>query len=84
VFTDDLPMDIAAIPIIKKETGLTVIADPSHGTGIRELVIPMACASIAAGADGLIVEVHKNPEEALSDKDQTIDFNDFHNLMKKI
>lgn len=77
-------MDIAAIPIIKKETGLTVIADPSHGTGIRELVIPMACASIAAGADGLIVEVHKNPEEALSDKDQTIDFNDFHNLMKKI
>lgn len=77
-------MDIAAIPIIKKETGLTVIADPSHGTGIRDLVIPMSCASLAAGADGIMVEVHKNPEEALSDKEQTIDFRDFQELMRKI
>lgn len=77
-------MDIAAIPVIKKETGLTVIADPSHGTGLRDLVIPMSRASIVAGADGIIVEVHYNPEEALSDKDQTIDFNDFHKLMQEI
>lgn len=77
-------MDIAAIPIIKRETGLTVIADPSHGTGIRDLIIPMSCASLAAGADGIMVEVHKNPEEALSDKEQTIDFSDFKQLMKKI
>lgn len=77
-------MDIAAIPIIKKETGLTVIADPSHGTGIRSLVTPMSCASLAAGADGLIIEVHYTPEEALSDKDQTLDFQEFAELMKKI
>ena len=77
-------MDISAIPIIKKETGLTVIADPSHGTGIRSLVTPMSCASLAAGADGLIIEVHYNPEEALSDKDQTLDFKEFTELMKKI
>lgn len=77
-------MDIAAIPIIKKETGLTVIADPSHGTGIRELVAPMAYASLAAGADGLIIEVHHNPEEALSDKEQTLDFKEFKELMEKI
>lgn len=77
-------MDIAAIPIIKRETGLTVIADPSHGTGIRSLVTPMSCASLAAGADGLIIEVHYTPEEALSDKDQTLDFQEFTELMKKI
>lgn len=77
-------MDIAAIPIIKKETGLTVIADPSHGTGIRSLVAPMSYASLAAGADGLIIEVHHNPEEALSDKEQTLDFNEFKSLMEKI
>lgn len=77
-------MDIAAIPIIKRETGLTVIADPSHGTGRRELIIPMSLASLAAGADGLIVEVHQIPDEALSDKEQTIDFGEFKKLMSQI
>ena len=64
-------MDIAAIPIIKQETGLKVIADPSHGTGKRNLILPMSLASLAAGADGLIIEVHPQPEDALSDGDQS-------------
>ena len=77
-------MDLAAIPVIKKETGLPVIADPSHGTGVRYLVEPMACASIACGSDGFMVEVHPKPEEALSDGEQSLTFDMFDDLMKKI
>lgn len=65
-------LDLTAIQIAKKESHLPVIADPSHGTGVREFVIPMARAAIAAGADGLIIESHPNPAEALSDGPQSI------------
>ena len=77
-------MDIAAIPIIKQETGLKVIADPSHGTGKRNLILPMSLASLAAGADGLIIEVHPQPEDALSDGDQSLNFEEFSNLISVI
>ncbi|OPJ57051.1 3-deoxy-7-phosphoheptulonate synthase [Alkalithermobacter paradoxus] len=77
-------LDIAAIPIIKRETGLPVVVDPSHGTGIRELVTPMALAGLAAGADGIMVEVHPDPEIALSDGEQSLYFYQFEQLMKEI
>lgn len=77
-------MDISAIPVIKEKTGLPVIADPSHATGIRNLVEPMALASIVAGADGIMTEVHPEPEEALSDGDQSLTFDMFDEMMKKI
>lgn len=77
-------MDIAAIPIIKQETGLKVIADPSHGTGKRNLILPISLASLAAGADGLIIEVHPQPEDALSDGDQSLNFEEFSNLISVI
>lgn len=65
-------MDIAAIPLVKSLSHLPVIADPSHGTGMRNLVTPLAGASIAAGADGVMIEVHPNPELALSDGEQSL------------
>ena len=65
-------LDVAAIPVAKGLTHLPVIADPSHGTGLRDKVIPMALAAIAAGADGLIVEAHPRPDEALSDGHQSL------------
>lgn len=77
-------LDIAAVPIIKKETNLPVIVDPSHATGVRYLVKPMSIASLAAGADGIMVEVHPNPSEALSDGPQSLNFEEFEDLMKNI
>ena len=65
-------MDISAIPILKKRSHLPVVADPSHGTGLRDKVLPMARAAVAAGADGLLIEVHNDPEHALSDGPQSI------------
>ncbi len=65
-------LDLTSIPVLKKETHLPVIVDPSHGTGRAEYVIPMSKAAIAAGADGLIIEVHPNPSEALSDGPQSL------------
>jgi len=65
-------LDLAAIPAIQKETYLPVIADPSHGTGRRDLIFNMSCASVAAGANGLMIEVHHNPAEALVDAQQQI------------
>jgi len=65
-------LDLSAVPFIKRNSHLPIITDPSHGTGRREKVIPMARASIAAGADGLIVEVHHQPEKALSDGAQSL------------
>ena len=65
-------MDIAAIPLAKELSHLPVIADPSQGTGKRSLVTPLSLAAIAAGADGLMIEVHNNPEEALSDGFQSM------------
>ena len=65
-------LDVSAVPVIKQLSDLPVVVDPSHGTGIRSLVAPMAKAGVAAGADGLIIEVHPHPEKALSDGDQSL------------
>jgi 3-deoxy-7-phosphoheptulonate synthase len=65
-------MDISAIPVLKKLTHLPVVADPSHGVGIRDLVPPMALAAVAAGADGLLMEMHPNPDKAMSDGAQSL------------
>ncbi|MGL4912789.1 MAG: 3-deoxy-7-phosphoheptulonate synthase [Romboutsia sp.] len=77
-------LDLAAVPIIQRETGLPVIVDPSHATGVRYLVKPMSIASLAAGADGIMVEVHPDPVNALSDGMQSLHFNEFEDLMKSI
>ncbi|MGE0159209.1 MAG: 3-deoxy-7-phosphoheptulonate synthase [Gemmatimonadales bacterium] len=76
--------DLAAIPVLKQETHLPVIADPSHAGGRRDLVAPLSFAAIAAGADGLIVEVHPEPETATSDGDQSLDFGEFASLMSAL
>ena len=77
-------MDISAIPIINKLTHLPIIADPSHGTGKWYLVAPMALAAVAAGADGLMVEVHPTPDAALKDGAQSLTFENFEALMKQV
>ncbi len=76
--------DLTAIPVVHKLSHLPVIADPSHGTGLRDKVIPMARAAIAAGADGIIVEVHPHPEAALSDGAQSLTAEQFGQLMRDI
>ncbi len=77
-------LDIAAIPVIKKLSHLPIIADPSHGTGRRDKVPPMARAAVAAGADGLLIEVHNDPEHALSDGAQSLYFDQFAQLMAEL
>ncbi len=77
-------LDLNAVPAIKKLTHLPIVVDPSHGTGKWELVGPMSLASVAAGADGLMIEVHDNPEEALSDGPQSLKPDVFEGLMHKI
>jgi 3-deoxy-7-phosphoheptulonate synthase len=77
-------MDIAAIPVVKKLSHLPIVGDPSHGTGRREMVIPMARAAVAAGADGLIVEVHPDPDKAASDGAQTLTPGQFTEMMKQV
>ncbi|MDG1721028.1 MAG: 3-deoxy-7-phosphoheptulonate synthase [Bacteroidia bacterium] len=77
-------MDIAAIPLVKELSHLPVIADPSQGTGKRSLVTPLSLASIAAGADGLMIEVHHEPEEALSDGFQSMYLNSMKEFTEKI
>ena len=77
-------LDLAVVPIIKKETNLPVIVDPSHGTGVRELIKPMSKASLVCGADGLMIEVHPQPEIALSDGEQSLHFNEYEDLMRDI
>jgi 3-deoxy-7-phosphoheptulonate synthase len=74
-------LDLNAIPYIKQKTHLPVVVDPSHGTGIRDLVIPMALAAAACGADGILVEVHENPAVALSDGAQSLYPDQFKALM---
>jgi 3-deoxy-7-phosphoheptulonate synthase len=74
--------DLAAIPLLKMETHLPVIADPSHGAGRRDLVHALSYAAVAAGADGLLVEVHPDPENALSDGEQTLSYPEFRELME--
>jgi 3-deoxy-7-phosphoheptulonate synthase len=77
-------MDVNAIPILKEKSHLPVIADPSHGIGIREFVEPIALAALMAGADGIIYETHQRPEEAASDGQQTLDFEESTRLIKKM
>ena len=77
-------MDLSTIPEVKRVSHLPIIVDPSHGTGKREMVIPMAKASIAAGADGIMVEVHPSPEEALSDGYQSLMPDSFAQLMTEM
>ncbi len=77
-------MDVSAIPIIKKVSHLPIIADPSHGTGKWYLVSPLALASVAAGADGLIIEVHPNPDKALKDGPQSLNFDTFRQLTAQL
>ena len=75
--------DIDAIPILKMK-GFTVLFDPSHATGRKDLIIPMSKAALAAGADGLIIEVHPEPDKALSDKEQQLDFDEFRKLVLEL
>ena len=77
-------LDLSAVPAIKEVSHLPVIVDPSHGTGRCALVAPMAKAAIAAGADGLMIEVHPNPEEAISDGAQTLSLEQFEQLMQEL
>lgn len=77
-------LDLAIVPLLKEVSHLPVIVDPSHGTGQRSLVSPMARAAVAAGADGLIVEVHPRPEEAKSDGAQSLTPDGFRTLMKEL
>jgi 3-deoxy-7-phosphoheptulonate synthase len=77
-------LDISAIPVVKKRSHLPILVDPSHGTGRRDKVIPMARAAVAAGADGLLIEVHNDPERALSDGAQSLYPDQFDRLMGEL
>lgn len=77
-------LDLNAIPVLKEKTHLPVIVDPSHGIGLRRFVEPMSLASKAVGADGIILEVHSEPEKAFSDGQQTLNFNEFETLLEKL
>lgn len=77
-------LDLAVIPLLRTRTHLPVIADPSHGTGRRALVPAMARAALAAGADGLMIEVHPDPDAALSDGDQSLTLDGFDQLMASL
>jgi len=77
-------MDISAIPVVKKLSHLPMVADPSHGTGRRDKVAPMARAAVAAGADGLLIEVHPDPDRALSDGAQSLRPEQFEELMAQL
>lgn len=76
-------LDLAGAVLAKNLTGLPVIVDPSHGTGLRELIEPMSDAALACGLDGLMIEVHQCPEKALSDARQTIDYETYEKIRKK-
>ena len=77
-------LDISAIPVIHKLSHLPIVADPSHGTGLRDKVAPMARAAVAAGADGLLIEVHPDPDHALSDGAQSMFPTQFDHLMAEL
>jgi 3-deoxy-7-phosphoheptulonate synthase len=76
--------DVSAIPVVKKLSHLPMVADPSHGTGRRDMVPPMARAAVAAGADGLLMEVHHDPDHALSDGAQSLNPGQFMELMTQV
>ena len=77
-------MDIASVPVIKKLSHLPIIVDPSHGTGQRYLIEPMAKAGLIVGADGIMIEVHNNPEKALSDGKQSLPIPMFKEVMGRL
>jgi len=77
-------LDLSSVPVLKNLTHLPIFVDPSHGVGKMELVAPMAKAAVAVGTDGLLIEVHTNPEEALSDGEQSLRPHDFRKLMKEL
>jgi 3-deoxy-7-phosphoheptulonate synthase len=77
-------LDISAIPVVKKRSHLPILVDPSHGTGSRDKVTPMGRAAVAAGADGLLIEVHDNPDKALSDGAQSLYPHQFETLMAEL
>ncbi|HSJ00232.1 MAG TPA: bifunctional 3-deoxy-7-phosphoheptulonate synthase/chorismate mutase [Patescibacteria group bacterium] len=77
-------LDLSAVPVLRSRTHLPIVVDPSHGTGHRMLVGPMALAGAAVGADGLLIEVHPDPSTALSDGDQSLDFSEFGALMDEL
>lgn len=77
-------LDLASVSYLKHHTAFPVIVDPSHGTGAPELITPMACAAVAAGANGIMVEVHPDPDRALSDGFQALNFPAFKNLMLQL
>jgi 3-deoxy-7-phosphoheptulonate synthase len=77
-------LDLSCIPLVKKKSHLPIVVDPSHGTGRSDLVTPMSLAALACGADGLIVEVHPNPIEALSDGPQSLNPDQFMSLMEEL
>jgi 3-deoxy-7-phosphoheptulonate synthase len=77
-------LDLSAVPFVKRMSHLPIITDPSHGTGRRDKVLPLSRASIAVGADGLLIEVHHEPEHALSDGPQAITPGEFEKLMNQI
>jgi 3-deoxy-7-phosphoheptulonate synthase len=77
-------LDISAIPVVKKHSHLPIVVDPSHGTGRRDKVTPMARAAVAAGGDGLLIEVHPDPDRALSDGAQSLFPEQFERLMGEL
>jgi 3-deoxy-7-phosphoheptulonate synthase len=77
-------LDLASIPAVRRISHLPVIVDPSHGTGKNYMVIPLACAGVAVGADGLIVEVHDQPERALSDGAQALTLDQYDQLIQEV
>ncbi len=85
-FTDHcrFTLDLTVIPVLKRQTHLPVTVDPSHATGRRDMVLPMARAAVAAGADAIMVEVHHHPDKSLSDGPQTLELEQFAQLMREI
>jgi 3-deoxy-7-phosphoheptulonate synthase len=77
-------LDLSAVAVVRERSHLPVIVDPSHGTGQRSYVAPMAWAARAAGAHGLLIEVHPDPDRALSDSDQSLAFDQFAALMQRL
>lgn len=77
-------LDLNAVPVLAEQTHLPVVVDPSHGTGVWNYVTPMACAAIACGADGIMVEVHPHPDKAWSDGAQSLKFGHFEDLMERL
>jgi 3-deoxy-7-phosphoheptulonate synthase len=77
-------LDLSVIPPVKKLSHLPILVDPSHGTGKRDYVPPMALAALAAGADGLLIEIHPDPDRALSDGAQSLSFPGFEQLVKSL